>query len=90
VDSGCGSATARVGSMIARDASNEMASRPFFIERPKLAESAAVTDRKGQTRFEERPTVLNEIYNLGRHLYLAQFADGTSMHLFRHEIELEE
>jgi hypothetical protein len=34
--------------------------------------------------------VPSEIYNLGRHMYLARFADGTTMYLFQHEIKLEE
>ena len=49
-----------------------------------------VRDRNGHTRFDERPTVLHEIWNLGRHMYLARFADGTTMYLFQHEIKFDD
>jgi len=50
---------------------------------------APVRDREGGTRFSERPTVLCEIFNLGRRMYLARFEDGTTMYLFEHEVEFD-
>jgi hypothetical protein len=49
-----------------------------------------VRDREGGIRFRERPTVLCEIFNLGRRMYLARFADGITMYLFAHEVEFDD
>ncbi len=48
-----------------------------------------VRDHHGHVRFDERPILLNEVFNLGRHMYLVEFGDGTTMYLFEHEISLE-
>ncbi len=47
-----------------------------------------IRDRTGRTRFEETPSVLWDLFNLGRHMYLVQFADGTTIYVFQHEVEL--
>ena len=47
-----------------------------------------IRDHKGLVRFEERPTILREIDNLDRHMFLVQFNDGTTTFLFPHEIAL--
>jgi hypothetical protein len=49
-----------------------------------------VRDHQGRIQFEERPTIVSEIHNLGRHMFLARFADGAYMYLFQHEIRLED
>ncbi len=45
-----------------------------------------VRDRLGRTHYDERPMVLHEIFNLGRHMYLVRFEDGTTIYLFENEI----
>ncbi|MGH7907478.1 MAG: hypothetical protein ACREP6_12720 [Candidatus Binataceae bacterium] len=48
-----------------------------------------VRDREGRTRFNERPRILREIYNLGRRMYLVEFADHATTFLFPDEIIIE-
>ncbi len=48
-----------------------------------------VRDKQGQTRFEERPVVLREVNNLGRRMFLVQFADGSTTFLFPDEVTIE-
>jgi hypothetical protein len=48
-----------------------------------------VRDHEGRSRFVERPRVLREVTNLGRHMYLVQFADGATTFLFPDEVALE-
>ena len=48
-----------------------------------------VRDRQGLTRFAEQPVVLSEVTNLGRRMFLVQFADGSTTFLFPDEIIIE-
>lgn len=45
-----------------------------------------VRDQQGLTRFTEQPVVLREVNNLGRRMFLVQFADGSTTFLFPDEI----
>jgi hypothetical protein len=47
-----------------------------------------VRDHEGRSRFVERPRVLHEVTNLGRHMYLVQFDDGATTYLFPNEIRI--
>jgi len=48
-----------------------------------------VRDKQGQTRFAEQPVVLREVNNLGRRMFLVQFADGSTTFLFPDEVTIE-
>lgn len=45
-----------------------------------------IRDHEGRIRFGERPRVLQDIYNLGRHMYLVRFEDGSTTFLFPDEV----
>jgi len=45
-----------------------------------------VRERDGRLRFGEAPTILREIDNLGRHMYLVSFDDGSTSFLFPDEV----
>jgi hypothetical protein len=48
-----------------------------------------VRDHEGRTRFGEQPTILRQIRNLDRSMYLVQFADGATTFLFPDEVTVE-
>jgi hypothetical protein len=48
-----------------------------------------VRDPEGRTRFAERPTILRQIRNLDRSMYLVQFSDGATTFLFPNEVVVE-
>ena len=48
----------------------------------------AVRDHNGRVRFGEQPTILREVDNLERHMFLVQFEDGATTFLFPHEVAL--
>jgi hypothetical protein len=48
-----------------------------------------VRDHEGRNRFSEKPRILREVINLGRHMYLVQFDDGATTFLFPDEVTLE-
>lgn len=48
-----------------------------------------VRDHEGRTRFGEQPTILRQIKNLDRCMYLVQFSDGATTFLFPDEITVE-
>lgn len=48
-----------------------------------------VRDHEGRTRFGEQPTILRQIKNLDRSMYLVQFSDGATTFLFPDEITIE-
>jgi hypothetical protein len=45
-----------------------------------------VRDTQGKSRFTEEPVILRAVDNLGRHMYLVQFDDGSTTFLFPNEI----
>jgi hypothetical protein len=45
-----------------------------------------VRDTQGKSRFSEEPVILRAVNNLGRHMYLVQFDDGSTTFLFPNEI----
>jgi hypothetical protein len=45
-----------------------------------------VRDNHGKSRFTEEPVILRAVNNLGRHMYLVQFDDGSTTFLFPNEI----
>lgn len=45
-----------------------------------------VRDTQGKSRFAEEPVILRAVDNLGRHMYLVQFDDGSTTFLFPNEI----
>jgi hypothetical protein len=45
-----------------------------------------VRDHDGRVRFRETPMILREMDNLGRHLYLVSFDDGSTTFLFPEEV----
>jgi hypothetical protein len=47
-----------------------------------------IRDHTGLVRFDEQPTILREIDNLDRHMFLVRFNDGTTTFLFPHEVAL--
>ena len=47
-----------------------------------------VRDHNGRVRFGEQPTILREVENLDRHMFLVQFEDGATTFLFPHEVVL--
>ncbi len=46
-------------------------------------------DRQGLSRFKEQPRIVGELVNLGRHMYLVQFDDGSTTFLFPHEVIIQ-
>ncbi len=69
-------------SMMATTNSEAVVGRNCRLLRP-------VRDHDGRSRFVERPRVLREVTNLGRHMYLVQFDDGATTFLFPDEVALE-
>jgi hypothetical protein len=49
-----------------------------------------VRDPQGRSHCDERPTIISETHNLGRHMYLARLEDGTTMYLFDYEIKFDD
>ncbi|MGH7905744.1 MAG: hypothetical protein ACREP6_03865 [Candidatus Binataceae bacterium] len=47
-----------------------------------------VRDHEGRSRFGEMPRIVREVQNLGRRMYLVEFADGATTFVFPHEIAL--
>jgi hypothetical protein len=47
-----------------------------------------IRDRAGRSRFSEKPTILREVLNLERRMYLVKFDDGATTFVFPDEIEL--
>jgi hypothetical protein len=45
-----------------------------------------VRDTQGKSRFAEEPLILRTVDNLGRHMYLVRFDDGSTTFLFPNEI----
>ncbi len=48
-----------------------------------------VRDHEGRTRFGEQPTILRQIRNLDRSMYLVQFSDGATTFLFPDEVAID-
>lgn len=48
-----------------------------------------VRDHEGRARFGEQPTILREIKNLDRSMFLVQFLDGATTFLFPDEVAVE-
>jgi hypothetical protein len=48
----------------------------------------SIRDHNGRVRFGEQPTILREIDNLDRHMFLVKFDDGATTFLFPHEVVL--
>jgi len=48
-----------------------------------------VRDHQGLSRFNERPEIIREVNNLGRHMLLVQFDDGSTTFLFPAEVVVE-
>jgi hypothetical protein len=48
----------------------------------------AVRDHSGRVRFGEKPTILREINNLNRRMYLVKFDDGATTFLFPSEVNV--
>jgi len=46
----------------------------------------AVRDNQGRGRFTEQPLIVREVDNLGRHMLLVQFDDGSTTFLFPTEV----
>ncbi len=46
----------------------------------------SVRDSQGRGRFNEEPLIVREVDNLGRHMYLVQFDDGSTTFLFPSEV----
>lgn len=47
-----------------------------------------IRDREGRAHFGEQPRILQEMENLGRHMFLVEFNDGARTFVFPHEIAL--
>ena len=47
-----------------------------------------VRDHEGRIRFSEAVEIVKEIDNLGRHMYLVRFDDGSTTFVFPHEVEM--
>lgn len=47
-----------------------------------------IRDHEGRNRFEERPRIVREVFNLGRRMFLVCFDDGSTTFLFPDEIAL--
>lgn len=45
-----------------------------------------VRDTQGKSRFTEEPIIIRAVDNLGRHMYLVQFDDGSTTFLFPNEV----
>lgn len=45
-----------------------------------------VRDNHGKSHFTEEPVILRAVNNLGRHMYLVRFDDGSTTFLFPNEI----
>lgn len=45
-----------------------------------------VRDTTGRVRFNEQPTIVREVNNLDRHMFLVRFDDGATTFLFPHEV----
>lgn len=45
-----------------------------------------VRDREGRSRFKEEPTILRQVRNLDRNMYLVKFGDGATTFLFPDEV----
>ena len=43
-------------------------------------------DNEGRNRFTEQPLIVREVDNLGRHMLLVQFDDGSTTFLFPTEV----
>ena len=48
----------------------------------------SIRDHNGRIRFGEEPTILREVDNLDRHMFLVRFDDGATTFLFPHEVAL--
>ncbi len=48
-----------------------------------------VRDHEGRARYAEQPTILRQIRNLDRCMYLVQFSDGATTFLFPDEVTIE-
>lgn len=48
-----------------------------------------VRDHEGRARFGEQPTILRQINNLDRSMYLVQFSDGATTFLFPDEVAVD-
>jgi len=48
-----------------------------------------VRDHDGRSRFAEKPTILRELSNLERKMYLVQFNDGATTFLFPDEVSVD-
>lgn len=48
----------------------------------------SIRDHNGRVRFGEQPTIVREVDNLDRHMFLVRFDDGATTFLFPHEIAL--
>ena len=46
----------------------------------------AVRDNQGRNRFNEEPLIVREVDNLGRHMLLVKFEDGSTTFLFPTEV----
>ena len=46
----------------------------------------AVRDNEGRNRFAEQPLIVREVDNLGRHMLLVKFDDGSTTFLFPTEV----
>ena len=77
-----GGPAGRGGKMISQGEVSEVAGRHCRLLRP-------VRDHEGRTRFGEQPTILRQIRNLDRSMYLVQFADGATTFLFPDEVAIE-
>ena len=49
----------------------------------------AVRDSQGLNRFTEQPLIVREVDNLGRHMLLVQFDDGSTTFLFPTEVSVQ-
>jgi len=47
-----------------------------------------VRDTTGRVHFNEQPTIVREVNNLDRHMFLVRFDDGATTFLFQHEVAL--
>ena len=72
----------RLKKMMSPSEIGEVAGRHCRLLRP-------VRDHEGRTRFGEQPTILRQIRNLDRSMYLVQFADGATTFLFPDEVAVE-
>jgi len=47
-----------------------------------------IRDHSGRVRFGEQPTIVREVDNLDRHMFLVKFDDGATTFLFPHEVAI--